>query len=104
MDLQAADQEVEIVSALGADAVARAQGMAGLLLSELVFRQSSNAAALDMARQAIQKNRYRISDEQLRQMSNTHGVPGPMFWILLCNEAQKAGIYVSNEQVGKLLE
>ena len=40
LDLQAADQEVEIVSALGGDSVARAQGMAGLLLSELVFRQS----------------------------------------------------------------
>jgi hypothetical protein len=103
-DLRAADQEVEIVSALGADSVARAQGMAGLLLSELVFRQNGNAAALDMARQAIQKNRYRISDQQLSEMSNTHGVPGPMFWILLCNEAQQAGIHVSNEQVGKLLE
>lgn len=103
-DLRAADEEVQIVSALGGDSVARAQGMAGLLLSELVFRQSGNAGALDLARQAIQKNRYRISDQQLLQMSNTHGVPGPMFWILLCNEAQKAGIHISNEQVGKLLE
>lgn len=103
-DLQAADQEVEIVSALGGDKVARAQGMAGLLMSELVFRQSGNGATLDMARQAIQKNRYRISDKQLSQMFNTGGVPGPMFWILLCNEAQTAGIHVSNEQVGKLLE
>jgi len=103
-DLRAADQEVEIVSALGGDSVARAQGMAGLLMSELVFRQNGNAAALDMARQAIQKNRYRISDKQLSQMFNTRGVPGPMFWILLCHEAQTAGIHVSNEQVGQLLQ
>jgi hypothetical protein len=104
LDLQAANQEVEIVSALGGDSVARAQGMAGLLMSELVFRQNGNAAALDMARQAIQKNRYRISDKQLSQMFNTHSVPGPMFWILLCHEAQTAGIHVSNEQVGPSLE
>jgi hypothetical protein len=104
LDLQVADQEVEIVTALGGDGVARAQGIAGLLMSELVFRQNNNAAAMDMARQAIQKNRYRISDRQLAQMFNTHGVPGPMFWILLCNEAQTAGIHVPNEQVGRLLE
>ncbi|MCX5644323.1 MAG: hypothetical protein NTZ17_06520 [Phycisphaerae bacterium] len=104
LDLQAADQEVEIVSALGGDSVARAQGMAGLLMSELVFRQNGNVAVLDMARQAIQKNRYRISDKQLSQMFNTHSVPGPMFWILLCHEAQTAGIHISNEQVGRSLE
>ena len=104
LDLQAADQEVEIVAALGGDAVARAQGMAGLLMSELVFRQNRNVAALDMAKQAIQKNRYRISDKQLSEMFETQSVPGPVFWILLCNEAQTAGIRVSNEEVGQLLE
>jgi hypothetical protein len=104
LDLQAADQEVEIVEALGGDNIARAQGMAGLLMSELVFRQNRNAATLDMAKQAIQKNRYRISDKQLSEMFETHNVPGTMFWILLCNEAQTAGIRISNEEVGQLLE
>jgi hypothetical protein len=104
LDLQAADREIELLSALGGDSIARAQGMAGLLMSELVFRQNRDAAALDMARQTIQKNRYRISDKQLSEMFDTHGVPGPMFWILLCNEARTAGIRVSDDEAGQLLE
>ena len=78
--------------------------MGGLLLSELVFRSNREAAVVDMARQTIQRNRYRISDKQLREMFEGHRVPGDIFWILLSEEAQAAGIRVSNDEVGKLLE
>jgi hypothetical protein len=104
LDLQAAEQEIEMVEGLGGDNIARAQGIGGLLLGELIFRQNRNPMALDMARQTIQKNRYRISDKQLAALSDTKGVPGAMFWILLCNEAQSAGIYVPNEEAASLLE
>jgi hypothetical protein len=103
-DLAAANNEVELLSSLGGDSLVRQQGMAGLLLSELVFRQNREAMAMDMARQAIQKNRFRISDKQLSAMSETQGVPGPMFWILLCREAQEAGIRISNDEAGRVLE
>ncbi len=104
LDLQAADSEIEILSALGGDSIARAQGMAGLLMSELVFRQGRGSGALDMARQTIQKEHYRISDKQLNEMSETRNVPGAMYWVLLCNEAQQAGIRASEEEAGRLLE
>ncbi len=103
-DRMAADQELEILGALGGDNIARAQGMGGLLLSELVFRQNRDAGVVDMARQTIQRNRYRISDQQLSQMFEGHNVPGDLFWILLTEEARAAGIRVPNEEVGKLLE
>ena len=103
-DRMAADQEIEILTALGGDNIARAQGMGGLLLSELVFRSSREAAVVDMARQTIQRNRFRISDEQLRQMFDSHRVPGDMLWVLLSEEARAAGIRVPNEEVGQLLE
>jgi len=104
LDRMAADQEIEILEALGADDISRAQGMSGLLLSELVFRQNRSVAVLDSARQAIQRNRFRISDKQLGDMFENHTVPGDIFWILLRNEAQTAGIRLSNEEVGQLLE
>jgi hypothetical protein len=103
-DRMAADQEIEILTALGGDNIARAQGMGGLLLSELVFRSNREVAVADMARQTIQRNRYRISDEQLSKMFEGNRVPGDMFWILLTEEARTAGIRVPNEEVGKLLE
>jgi hypothetical protein len=103
-DRMAADQELEILGALGGDSIARAQGMGGLLLSELIFRQNREAGVVDMARRAIQQNRFRISDQQLRQMFEGNRVPGDMFWILLTEEARTAGIRVSNEDVGRLLE
>jgi hypothetical protein len=103
-DRRAADQELEILEALGGDNIARAQGMGGLLLSELVFRSNREAAVVDMARQAIQRNRYRISDKQLSEMFDVHRVPGDMFWILLTKEAQAAGFRVPNEEVAKVLE
>jgi hypothetical protein len=71
----------------------------------LVFRQDRNAAMPDMVRQAVQRNRYRISDEQLDEIfTNRTSVPPDMFWILLTEEAQAAGIRLSNEEVGQLLE
>jgi hypothetical protein len=105
LDRNAADQEIEILTALGAEGILQAQDLRGLLLSELVFRQNRNAAMVDMARQAIQRNRYRISDEQLSELfTNRSTVPPDMFWILLCDEAQTAGIRITNEEVGQLLE
>ncbi len=103
-DRMAADQELEILGALGGDNIARSQGMGGLLLSELVFRQNRDVGVADMARQAIQRNRFRISDAQLSQMSESHNVPGDLFWILLSEEARAAGIRMPNEEVGRLLE
>jgi hypothetical protein len=104
VDRMIADQEIEVLTALNADGILRSQDLRGLLLSELVFRQNRNVGMLDMARQAIQRNRYRISDKQLGEVFDVHGVPSDMFWILLCQEAQTAGIRISNEEVGQLLE
>ncbi|MCU0916154.1 MAG: hypothetical protein MUC88_16550 [Planctomycetes bacterium] len=104
LDRMAAEQEINILNALGGDNIARAQGLGGLLMSDLVFRQNRSAAVLEMARQTIQRNRYRISDKQLAETSNLEGVPTDMYWILLCEEARAAGIHVSDDEVGQLLE
>ncbi len=104
-DRMAAEQELKLLEELGADSLLRRQDLRGLLLAELLFSQSRDSAGLmDMARQTIQRNQYRISEKQLNDMYATRdGVPGDMYWILLRDEAQSAGIYVSNEEVGEML-
>ncbi len=105
LDRSAANQELEILTALGVDSRLRQQDMGGLFLSELVFRESRNVGMVDLARQAIQRNRFRISDKQLSELFGGRSTATPdMYWILLCEEARNAGIYVTNEEVGRSLE
>jgi hypothetical protein len=103
-DRMRAGQEIEILMALRADEVLRSQDLRGILLSELLFAQSRGSGPmLDLAKQTIQRNQYRISDEQLRAMSQRNSVPGDIYWILLRDEAEAAGIRIRNEDVGQLL-
>ncbi|MGE5295652.1 MAG: hypothetical protein ACM3VT_12550 [Solirubrobacterales bacterium] len=100
-----AENELKLLEELGAPSLLRRQDLRGLLLAELLFAQSRDSAGLmDMARQMIQRNQYHISEKQLNDMYATRaGVPGDIYWILLRDEAQSVGIYVSNQEVGGLL-
>ncbi|MBM4024929.1 MAG: hypothetical protein FJ280_05910 [Planctomycetes bacterium] len=104
LDRHAADYEIRILSALRAERLLQAQDLRGLFLSELVFRESRSGGLIDMARQTIQRNRYRVSDRQLQEMLTDRRAWPDIYWILLSQEAQEAGIRVSNEEVGQLLE
>jgi hypothetical protein len=103
-DRSIAGQELEILQSLRADEVLRSQDLRGMLLGELLFSQNrSSAAMLDMARQTIQRNRYRISDKQLGAMYRGRTAPSDIYWILLREEAAAAGIHIQTEDVGGLL-
>jgi len=105
LDRQIAEQELKLLEELGAPSLLRAQqDLRGLLLSELLFTQSRDSAdVMAMARQMIQRNRYRISEKQLNDLYKARTVPSDLYWILLREEARSAGIYVSNQEVGDLL-
>jgi hypothetical protein len=103
-DRMMAGQELEVLTALRADVILENQDLRGLLLSQLLFTQSRGAGAvLDMARQNIQRNRYRISDRQLSALYKDRTATSDIYWILLRNEAAAAGIYVRPQDVGQLL-
>jgi hypothetical protein len=103
-DRHVAAQELEILTALRADEILASQDLRGMLLSELLFTQNRSAAAvLDLARQTIQRNQYRISDKQLSDFYRNRKVPSDIYWILLREEAAAAGMYVPNQDVGNLL-
>ena len=98
-----ARRELEILQSLGAGRVLQSQDLRGLLLSELLFSQERGSAELvNYARQAIQRNRYRISDKQLSEIYD-RTVPTDIYWILLREEAQSAGFHVGPDDVGQLL-
>jgi len=102
-DLYLARQELDILRSLAADVLLRNQDLRGILLGELLFaEQQTSPALINHIRQTIRNNRYRISDKQINDMYR-RSVPSNIYWLLLKNEAQLAGIRVPNEQAGELL-
>jgi len=102
-DLSLARTELEILRLLRADDLLRAQDLRGVLLAELLFSEGRPSTALiNQIKQAIRSNRYRISDKQLNDIYK-HTMPNHIYWLLLRNEAQLAGIKVTNNEVGELL-
>ncbi len=103
-DRAEANQEIEILMALRADEVLRSQDLTGILLSELLFSQSRSAGSLlDLAKQTVQRNQYRITDRQLSDLYRNRAAPSDIYWILLREEAAAAGVYIPNADVGQLL-
>jgi len=101
-------RELEILQGLRADEVllaqVQAQDLRGILLNQLLFSGSrGSASAMSYALSMIRKNQYLVSEKQLSEMSNREGASPAVFWILLCDEAQSAGIRVPTADVGQLL-
>jgi len=101
-DRNVAQQELEIVRALGAGQILQYQDLRGVLLGELLFSEGSSAELISGLRQHIQQNRYYVSDKQLRAMYD-RTVPADIYWILLRDEAYNAGFHVRSEDVGQML-
>jgi len=102
-DLSMARRELDVLRSLAADVLLRNQDLRGILLGELLFaEQQTSPALINHIRQTIRTNRYRISDKQINDMYR-RSMPSNIYWLLLKNEAQLAGIRVPNEQAGELL-
>ena len=102
-DLLVARGELEILRMLRADALLRSQDLHGIFLGELLFSdQRASPALINRIKQSIRTNQYRISEKQINDIYR-RPVPPTIFWLLLQNEAQNAGIRISSSQVGELL-
>ncbi|MHC4462139.1 MAG: hypothetical protein ACYS30_12025 [Planctomycetota bacterium] len=110
-DLYDARRELGILKRLGVDELLRSigvplsdtQDLQALLLGELLFSERKISPALTKhIKQLIRTNGYRISDKQINDIYR-RPMPSDIYWLLLKNEAQLAGIRVSNEDSGKLL-
>jgi hypothetical protein len=102
-DLLLARRELEILSMLRAEALLRSQDLHGVFLGELLFSdQRASVALINSLKQSIRTNQYGISEKQINDIYRRR-VPPSIYWLLLQNEAQLAGIKITNDQVGELL-
>ena len=102
-DLLVARRELELLKMLRAEALLRSQDLHGIFLGELLFAdQRASVALINSLKQTIRTNQYGISEKQINDIYR-RTVPPSIYWLLLQNEAQLAGIKVTNAQVGELL-
>ena len=110
-DLALARQELEILKLLQADNILRsigvpmfrAQNLQAVLLAELLFPDRTISPALiGHIKQIIGVNRYRISEKQINDIYR-RSMPSEIYWLLLKNETQLAGVRTSNEISGMQL-
>lgn len=107
--LSDAKEELELLTSLGIPQFLRSQvrttppNLHGLLLGELLFgeRKPDPELAEYMTRLAV-SDQYRITEQDLTGIYNKTQ-PGPVYWLLLSQEAQEAGIVVSNARAAELL-
>jgi hypothetical protein len=100
-----AQRELDILRSLRADVLLSNQDLHGILLGELLFaEQRTSPALVKHIKQTIRTYQYRISDKQINDMyPPRRTLPSGIYWILLTNEAQLAGLKVPNEQAGIVL-
>ena len=100
-----ARQELDILRRLGVPQLLQRQDVAGILLTELLFPNERGSGSLASATQrAIQQYGYRISDRQLARIYKPSSAVSPeIYWILLRDEAQAAGVYVRPDEAGSIL-
>jgi len=82
----------------------RTPDLQALLLGEILFsEQASSPASSKYIKSLIRSGNYNISDEQINDIYERSMADKVYYWLLLKNEAQLAGIRVSNKQAGRQL-
>ena len=101
--LNQARQELEILQTLKAQQFLQSTDLRGLFLSELLFSERNpNPILLNYVNQIIQRNGLRIRPEQISGMYQGSSF-NAVYWILLKAEAADAGMGISNQEVGQIL-
>ncbi|HUV40245.1 MAG TPA: hypothetical protein VMW23_00460 [Sedimentisphaerales bacterium] len=110
-DLSMAREEMEILKMLGADYLLRninlgelrQPDLTAVLLAEVLFADRTISPELSrIVKSTVRTGGYRISSRQINDIYR-RAFESDIYWILLTSEAQRAGIRVSNEMVGRHL-
>jgi hypothetical protein len=109
-DLETARQELAMLKLMAADfwlknmpgPIPNIPDMQGMLLGELLFSdRTSSPDVFRQIKQAVTTGQYRISLKQINDIYRSR-MPAQMYWLLLRNEAERAGIRFSDEQAATL--
>ena len=102
-DLYTARSELDLLRALRADDILRAQDLQGVFLAELLFSdQRGSPALMSRVKSSIRRNLYAISDKQINDIYRRQAPPD-VLWLCLKTETQRAGIGIPDNQAGELL-
>jgi hypothetical protein len=102
-DLDEARRELHVLRMLRTDRLLRGLGLQGVVLGELLFSErSASSVMINGMKQMIRANQYRISDRQIGDIYK-RSMPGEVYWLLLREETQLAGIMIPEVDVGRQL-
>ena len=111
-DIEAANQQIEILKAIGVEAILRpqdprmasSQDMRVTLLGELIFPERTSAVeSISRIRQLVNVDGLVVSDKQINEIYAKQ-YPASIYWILLNREAGEAGIKTPAEQTKQQLQ
>ena len=111
-DISLANQQIEILRALGIEALLRpedpryssTQDLRIILLGELIFSERSSAVeSISRIRQVVNMDSYGVSDKQINEIYAKQ-YPASIYWVLLTREAHEAGVRTPIEQTKSQLE
>lgn len=102
-DLDQARQELSTLRMLRTDRLLMGLDLRGVLLGELLFSErSASSVLINRMKQMIRANQYRISDRQISDIYR-RSMPSEVYWLLLREEALRAGIMIPQADVGRQL-
>ncbi len=102
-DIYLAQQELEILKLVRADAVLRSQDLRGLLLAELLFSEPRLSSGLiGQVQNKIKTSGIRISERQINDIYR-QTQPTWVYWLLLKKEAEAVGFKVTEDEAGNIL-
>jgi hypothetical protein len=102
-DLALARRELEILGMLRIDQLLRSQDLQGIVLAELLFSEGrASPLVINRMKRTIRTNRYGVSDRQINDIYR-RSMPTNVYWLLLRDEAELAGIRIRTQDVGTLL-
>jgi len=102
-DLTLASRELEILKAVGADALLRSQDLQGVFMSELLFADQNLSPTMnERIKRSIRTSNLHISNKQVNDIY-MGTVPKHILWLLLKKEAQQAGLKIPDENAGGIL-
>ena len=102
-DLDEARRELGILRMLRTDKLLMGLDLRAVLLGELLFSErSASSVLINRMKQMIRANQYMISDKQIGDIYK-RSMPSEVYWLLLREEALRAGIMIPEADVGRQL-
>ncbi|AQQ70693.1 hypothetical protein SMSP2_01051 [Limihaloglobus sulfuriphilus] len=97
IDIRSAYQQLEVLRQIGAERYLMSNDPIALLVGHILFENDRGFFLDAQFKRMIQQGQLMIKQEDLDKFFNRSNQEGPLYWILLLHEADKAGIAASRQ-------